>query len=674
MTTPSSVHSDTIDLANVARIIRRGWLVVLACTILGGAAAYAIWAYSPPLWPGKTLLVVRQTKGGAGGLSQLTGVADPSGLLTGGLKGVLETEVQIIGSHSVIAEAVDSFRLQARILRPRGVVTPRVIAATRLDSAFRKVRYSFARQSGGRYAVAQSGFTDTVSLATPVKLPVGEVVFTPGAALPDRFVLELRDREDALKRTSDNLTVSKPGGDLIRITYQGDDSLTAAGVANVLAAAYMRLRKTADRGNNIERVTFLTSKVDSIGRELAKLEQGARLQQEATGVIDPLVVGRLQLERGAELRTALTEATIEEATLSRSLAEVRNKAAGARTLAAFPTFMKTANVSTLLAQLNEAEALRTKALSEGRTTNSREVQLLDSTTKRLEQDIVNQAVAYLATVSQQRRELQPRVDSVQRFVETLPATTEVALRYQREVLATGKLYAAMQMSLVEAKLAEITEGGDVRVQDRAEPEKRVSFPRFGMTFGAGLAGGFGAGIVLALMFGTLGRWARDPDELERSTGLPTLAFDPDVPLLVPSMATRTILVAPIDGGAFAGPVVRRLAETATARSLRATVLDLSNGVADGADVNALIAQLEENHDLVVVHLPGLVSDTAAAALRENRPVLLVTPERRVDRSRLAGAVQLLRRLDVPCAGIVMSGGGRVNGKVPGPAALTARPS
>jgi hypothetical protein len=36
-------------------------------------------------------------------------------------------------------------------------------------------------------------------------------------------------------------------------------------------------------------------------------------------------------------------------------------------------------------------------------------------------------------------------------------------------------------------------------------------------------------------------------------------------------------------------------------------------------------------------------------------VLLVAPQRRIDREKLVGAVQLLRRLEVPCAGIVLSG-------------------
>jgi hypothetical protein len=164
------------------------------------------------------------------------------------------------------------------------------------------------------------------------------------------------------------------------------------------------------------------------------------------------------------------------------------------------------------------------------------------------------------------------------------------------------------------------------------------------------------GTIVAIMIGMLGRWVQDPYDVERSTGVPTLAFDPQVPLMVPTRATRTVLVAPLGDGAWAGPVAQRLAQTATARAVKATVLDLSAGGA-AADINEMIGRLEQEHELVIVQLLGLVCDLAAAAFREGRPVLLVTPERRVERSWLEGAVQLLRRLDVPCAGIVMSGPG-----------------
>jgi hypothetical protein len=41
-------------------------------------------------------------------------------------------------------------------------------------------------------------------------------------------------------------------------------------------------------------------------------------------------------------------------------------------------------------------------------------------------------------------------------------------------------------------------------------------------------------------------------------------------------------------------------------------------------------------------------------LSDSRPVLLVAPSARVDRRALSDIVDTLRRLDVPCAGVVLA--------------------
>jgi Mrp family chromosome partitioning ATPase len=186
--------------------------------------------------------------------------------------------------------------------------------------------------------------------------------------------------------------------------------------------------------------------------------------------------------------------------------------------------------------------------------------------------------------------------------------------------------------------------------------KKPSFPNPALTLSAGIGGGLFFGVIAALLFGTVGRWVRDPFDVERSTGIPALEFDPSVPLLLSNGGSRTIIVAPITRGLPVTAVVNRLAQTASSRSLTAAVLELPESY---ADVNGSIARLESENDLVIVQLPSLVSDTAAASLQHTRPVLLVAPGRRIERRQLVGAVQMLKRLEVPVAGIVMSNG--VNG-------------
>src|SRR6185503_21085003 len=102
------------------------------------------------------------------------------------------------------------------------------------------------------------------------------------------------------------------------------------------------------------------------------------------------------------------------------------------------------------------------------------------------------------------------------------------------------------------------------------------FPDPVKTAGFGIGGGLGAGLVAALLLGLLGRWMQDPRQVEQTTGFPALRFDSAIPLFIGTDTAQTILVLPIDPRARAEPVARQIAQTALARSMSATVLDLSS--------------------------------------------------------------------------------------------------
>jgi acetolactate synthase regulatory subunit len=139
----------------------------------------------------------------------------------------------------------------------------------------------------------------------------------------------------------------------------------------------------------------------------------------------------------------------------------------------------------------------------------------------------------------------------------------------------------------------------------------------------------------------------------------------DMPLLMADAnGARTVLVVPLGALAPTNEVAERLARTARQRAVQSTIVDLSGSHGSGngkvaltvdgqTDIAAKIDALEQQYGLVVVQLPSLFSDATIAAMRETRPVLLVAPPGPVDRSRLGSAVALLRRLGMPCAGVVI---------------------
>jgi tyrosine-protein kinase Etk/Wzc len=666
--------ADTLDLADVGRAVRRGWRAVIAFVILGTAAAVGLILFAPPKFSAVSTIVLRTgNDASASILSRVGGgLGDAGGLLSGAVKSPMETELQILSSRSVVGQVMDSLRLQARVSKPRGVPPNALVDSYALKPSFAPKTYTFTRRPDGSYDVTSNDERAHAAVGAAVALSVGSLTLRPGTAAP-QIVLQVRDHEDAIDRIVKHLAVDKAGGEVAKISYAADDSLTAAAVPNSIVGVYLNRRKTTDRGVNQHRVEFLEAKTDSASRALARAERALRQQQEASGVIDPQVVGKIELERAVQLRGSLTEVRTENGAIKQLIARVADGSIQPRELGAYPAFLRSAGINQLLSQLALVETERFKAL-ETRTEKDPEVVALTQSAKHLESQLLPMAQTYSASLEKQQTDYQRELESLDRRIAALPAVAESGLRLQRDVARLGAIYAAMQAQLVEGRLAAIQEGGEVRGLDVAAVPRKPSFPDPVKTLGAGIAGGLGVGLVAALLLGMLGRWMQDPRQVEQSTGFPALRFTHGMPLFLGSEAPQTVLVIPIDARARIEPVAQQIAATALARSLSATILDLSalndgthqwrlaatSGAAlpESPNVNASIERLEQEHSLVVVQLPPIASPITVAALRRSRPVVLVVPEHRIDRTELMDAVHTLKRLDVPCAGIVLSGNER----------------
>lgn len=669
----STSSTDTIDLADAARSLRRGWRVILGSVAVGGLLALLVIAFGPRRFSGSASAVVRSAGDAGGSLlaraagelsgsnSSASGSGGPgaiaggvSALLGGGGSG-LETEIQILQSESVLGEAIDSLKLQVVPRAPAGLPSIAFVRAVRLGGPFRRVDLSFDRTPAGQFHVSGAGVDTTVAAGGIVRTPVGDLQLRE--ALPPAFKLRLVDREDALKMVDRDLVVKKAGGDVLRVTYRASDSVTAAAVPNVVLAEYLARKKTSDRGVNAHRAEFLASQIDSLGRELARAETALRAFQERSGLLDADVVGKIELEQMALLRKSGGEVEVESVALDQLLAQIAAGTMSARQLVGFPTFLKSPGINSLLQQLSSLETERTRLL-ERRMDADPEVVALTRSIADVEGQLLPLARSYQASLREQRAQINSQLASMNAKLSSFPGNAEEGARLVRDVKRLSATQTALQTQLVQAQLNTVAEGGDVRTLDAARIPRRVAFPEPVLTAGVGLGSGLVVGILLALLGGSHGRYFEDQHAIERSLGVPALRFDPRTPLLMSGRAAvRTVLLIPVQAGLGTARVAERLADTALARGESATILDLTAPAAVvplGASIGGMIARLEQEHGLVIVRLPGIAADSTAAVLSESRPVLLVAPSRRVSRRELVGALDTLRRLEVPCAGVVMS--------------------
>ena len=654
-------HADAIDVADLVSTLQRQWRAIAAFVALGVISALAIVIFAPKQYEGRATVLARSAgASGSSVLGRMTGLNELLGGAGGALGGsMLETELQLLKSRALIAQVVDSLSLQIQVREPVDVPAHHVVIAHSLASSFGPRDYTFQRQPDGSYLVEGDSVSPSVRPGAAAKLAVGSITLAE-TELPSRFELRLMDREDAISRVERRLKVTKAGGEVVRVQYRGDNPVVAAAVPNVLAHAYLERRRTVDRGANARRLEYVTQQVDQTAAELATAERDLRRYQESTKMFDAEVYSTSEMEMTGRLRGQLVDLQVDEGAIQQLLAQADRGQVTSRDLAAYPAFIHGSSVSPMVTQLSDLEMQKTRLL-ERRTERDPEVQAIDRSMESVNAAIVGMARSYAASVGKQRAEFQARLDAAEESLRRLPAANERVGRLQRDVIRLTQLYAALQAQLVEVRLGVIGEGGEVRQVDVAAIPKGPAFPQPVLTMGIGLAGGLLAGVVAALILGWFGRSLRGAAEIERVTGVLAHRIHPDAPFLVGGTSPRTLLLIPLDARAQPQAVAERLARTASVRGLPVSVLDFTKTVTNGdgpgehaVSIAPQLDQLEQQQAMLVVQLPELSNELTVAALSEKRPVVLVAPPGPVDRHRLTAALETLRRMDIPCAGVVIS--------------------
>ena len=510
MTSPHS-DADTIDLADVARNVVRGWPVVLGGVALGAAVAGAVLFFVPARFTATTSIVVRASESSTSSLTARLGgsiAGAAAGLLPGGLTSApIETELQILSSRALAGEAVDSLLLQLRVRSAQRNPPWQLFQAAAFPGAFKRLRLSFERTADSAYTV--SGVGTPVTLRPGIPARVGDGSLTLGQlALPSRFTVDVYDRQEAITRFRKRIAVSKAGGEVVAITFGGDDSLSAAQVPNLMVRRYLVRRHTTDRGLNERRVAFLSAQVDSVEQSLTAAEVALRQQQEKSGIVDPVVVGKIELERAGALRQASGALDVERGALNQMLVQLGKGQLTSTQVAAFPTFLKSPGINELLGQLSTLQTRRLQLLAT-LTPDEPSVIAASEGIKNIEAQIPALARAYATSLDQQRADVAKQLDTLRSAIERLPASSEASVRLLRKVIQNGQVSAALRAQLVEARLATVGEGGDVRMLDIAEPPRKVTFPQPALTVIAGLGGGLLLGLLAAMLSGLSGKHASD---------------------------------------------------------------------------------------------------------------------------------------------------------------------
>lgn len=464
-----------LDLAVVSQTVKSRWRALVVGMVAGAVLGGSVIAFVPPRFSGRSMILIRTSKFDPAALAKTT-IGPISELMPGALGGKLDddlsTEIALLSSRATLGVVSDSLRLQVVPKSPSRTPPYWVIDSIRTTGRFKPT---------------------TLSLVPGANRFERGTIWTKRAAK-----VKVYDREDAVDELEKRGDARLLSGNTVQILYRGRDSVTAAEVPNLIAAVYMVRRKTVDRGLNQRRLEFLVAKSDSVRLDLRHSADVLANVAERSGVrASPEIGGKALAEAAGGLESRIAELRATEIALGSLIDATRSRNMDPRFLAGFPDLLRSIALNDLLSQIARVETERTILLGRVPET-SPQVRALARARDSLTMQMSPIATSYRASITQTRLSLQRELQVVNGRISRLPFQAAAVAKEQAEVTRLAQMNAGMGVQVLDARLAAMLEGGDVRLIDEAVSPRRVTFPRPLPTMAFCIALGILGGLVYAL--------------------------------------------------------------------------------------------------------------------------------------------------------------------------------
>ncbi|MFY0746528.1 polysaccharide biosynthesis tyrosine autokinase [Pseudomonas sp. NFX5] len=342
---PESPHRDEIDvLGMLGTLIDHKWLIAGitgTCMLIG--AAYAILA--APVFQANALIQVEPKK------NDMLGFSDVSSLL--GKESPAVTEIELIKSRTIIGNTVDTLALDITVTPQHfpligGFLARRYAPEHKGDIA--PPLFGFSRWSAGGEALALSSLNlPTALLGTTLVLVAGEAqaytlfdedgveiaagsVGVPFAADGvEVLVKELRanpgahfkivrkPRLDAVADYQDLLTVIERGKEsgIISLSLESTRPALAVRTLNEISNLYVKQNVDRTSAEAAQSLSFLNDQLPQVRRDLEKAENALNRFQTRSKSIDISLEAKAVLDQVVALDTGISELKLQQAEMDR---------------------------------------------------------------------------------------------------------------------------------------------------------------------------------------------------------------------------------------------------------------------------------------------------------------------------------------------------------------------
>ena len=338
---------------------------------------------------------------------------------------------------------------------------------------------------------------------------------------------------------------TKPGTDLVQVSFRNQSPAVAAAVANTIVDRYMD-RSLRVRYEGTTRISnWLAKQLDNLKSQATEAQDQLARYQKDNNLIGVDSSGSGEDLTVDNLRTANQQ--LSEAQADRVVKEARYKMAMTRN----PELLLSVAPSATLAQLQQQEAALTVQQAQLQSKfgpqwpRLKEVQSsLDQVRRDIDAQITNMQRRFEAeynTALSTENLMRGRLDAAkqQAYQQNRTSAEYQILRHGAD--SASDLYDALQTRLKEAGITAGLNANQIDVVDRATTPALPVFPVKRNDAGIGLGAGLVLGLVLALFAETIDDTIRTSDDAESVTGLPALAviphFDPEQKRVVAAPGT-----------------------------------------------------------------------------------------------------------------------------------------
>lgn len=368
----------------------------------------------------------------------------------------------------------------------------------------------------------------------------------------DQLSVPAAGREQTLERLQRGLKVLRVrGSDVIRIQAEGPTPEAAAATANAVAQAFLTWHVDARRAQAAAGREFIEQQLGGMQPELRAAEDALTRYKTEGGQVSLTEQTTIAVTKLAEFEAQRRAAAVEGQAAETSLRQAR--AALARQAPTIPSTFITADdpvVTQLRQELTRLEVemaglrqqftdrhpqvLATQARIEevkGRLQRSAALRLASQTVSvnPIHQDLTAQIIrSEVERQALHAREtaLRAVVDGYARELRTLPAKETELARLTRDVKVAEQTYLLLSEKLQEARIAEASIVGDLRVVDRAVPPVAPVRPKTALNTVLGALLGLLGGVAGVFVLEALNTTFKTPEEAGEYVGLPVLAAVP----------------------------------------------------------------------------------------------------------------------------------------------------